>query len=310
MAGSLWAITCFFNPAGYRRRLENYRVFRERLAVPLAAVELSFDGKFELRPGDADALLQIHGGDVMWQKERLLNLALRLLPEGCDRIAWLDCDVVFAAEDWAAQASRALDDLLFLHLFRARADLPRDGRPEPSAPEFATAVPSMVHQILVEGVPAEDLLVPHPRHRRAASNGLAWASRRDVLDRHGLYDACIWGSGDRAMLCAAMGEFEYCTRALLMNERQREHYLAWARPFHETVRGRLGYIPGVAFHLWHGEMADRQYGIREQRFQAFDFDPRRDIALDEHGCWRWSSDKPELHAFAKSYFASRNEDGR
>ena len=310
MAGSLWAITSYFNPAGYRTRLENYRVFRDRLSVPLAAVELSFDGAFALRPGDADALLQIHGGDVMWQKERLLNLALGLLPESCDRVAWLDCDVVFAEDDWAAQASHALDEMLFLHLFRARADLSRDGRPHPGTPEFAAAVPSMVHQILVEGVPAEDLLVPHPRQHRAASNGLAWASRRHVLERHGLYDACIWGSADRAMLCAAMGEFEYGTRALLMNERQREHFLAWARPFHETVRGRVGCIPGVAFHLWHGEVADRQYGTREQRLQPFGFDPYRDIALDEHGCWRWSSPKPELHAFLAEYFAARYEDGR
>jgi hypothetical protein len=29
----LWAITTFFNPAGYRCRRENYRVFRERLGV-------------------------------------------------------------------------------------------------------------------------------------------------------------------------------------------------------------------------------------------------------------------------------------
>jgi hypothetical protein len=59
---AVWAVTCYFNPAGYRLRLENYRVFRQRLNVPLATVELSFDGDFELRADDADALLQIRGG--------------------------------------------------------------------------------------------------------------------------------------------------------------------------------------------------------------------------------------------------------
>ena len=45
----LWAITSFFNPAGYKSRLTNYRLFRSRLDVPLVAVELSFTGEFELR---------------------------------------------------------------------------------------------------------------------------------------------------------------------------------------------------------------------------------------------------------------------
>jgi len=308
---SLWAITSYFNPAGYRRRLETYRQFRERLAAPLATVELSFDGRFELGPSDADALLQIHGGDVMWQKERLLNLALRLPPERCDKIAWLDCDVVFTNGDWAAEVSAALDDVPLVHPFQARADLPRDMGPgDLSADVAADAAPSMVYLMKDRGVPPADLLVPHPREKRRATQGLAWAARREVLDRHGLYDACILGSADRAMLCAAMGTFEYGIRALLMNPRQQEHFLGWARPFFETIAGRIGYVPGLALHLWHGEMRDRQYGVREQELQAFDFDPFADVALDAAtGCWRWSSDKPGLHAFVRRYFASRKEDG-
>lgn len=31
----LWAITSLFNPAGYARRLQNYRVFMKNLTVPL-----------------------------------------------------------------------------------------------------------------------------------------------------------------------------------------------------------------------------------------------------------------------------------
>jgi hypothetical protein len=62
----LWAITSYFNPVGYTRRLANYRLFRERLAVPLVTVELSFNGRFELREDDADILAQFHSTHVMW----------------------------------------------------------------------------------------------------------------------------------------------------------------------------------------------------------------------------------------------------
>jgi len=73
------------------------------------------------------------------------------------------------------------------------------------------------------------------------------------------------------------------------------------------VQGRVGAIPGRAFHLWHGELKDRRY---EARLGLLDgFDPYTDIAPDPGGCWRWSSDKPGLHAAVRRYFETRNEDG-
>jgi hypothetical protein len=77
----LWAITYYFNPMRYESRRLNYRVFRRRLGIPLLAVELSFDGISDLGRDDADILVSLHGGDILWQKERLLNLALGALPD-------------------------------------------------------------------------------------------------------------------------------------------------------------------------------------------------------------------------------------
>jgi hypothetical protein len=307
---TLWAITCYFNPVGYKRRITNYRLFRQHLAVPLVTVELSFDGVFQLGPDDADVLVQLRGRDVMWQKERLLNLALTRLPEHCDKVAWLDCDLIFPDDNWAEQAGQALDEFSLVHLFQERHDLPRETGPNPleswTVPSPAI---SMVHRMAAEGVAPGEMLLSHPRHDRRSANGLAWASPRAVLEAHGLYDACILGSGDRAVFCAGLGTFDYCTRGLLMNARQAKHYLAWARQYFATVRGRIGYISGRALHLWHGEVADRRYGERDRGLQPFDFDPFSDIALDDSGCWRWSSDKPLLHAYVRRYFEARNEDG-
>src|SRR5262245_38284590 len=93
--GALWAITAYFNPARYARRLHNYRVFRRHLSVPLLAVELAFDGDFELHERDAERLVQLRTRDVMWHKERLLNIALQRLPSTCDSVLWIDCDLVY-----------------------------------------------------------------------------------------------------------------------------------------------------------------------------------------------------------------------
>jgi hypothetical protein len=93
----LWAITSYFNPAGYGRRLANYRTFASQLGVPLVTVELAFGGAFELCKDDADTVVQLRGGDVMWQKERLLNVALQSLPPHCKKVLAIDCDIVLAA---------------------------------------------------------------------------------------------------------------------------------------------------------------------------------------------------------------------
>ncbi|MCP5119256.1 MAG: hypothetical protein GY953_51295, partial [bacterium] len=100
---TLWAITSYYtydDPAGEKRRLKAYREFRRQLRIPLVTIELSYADTFDLTAGDADILIQVRGGAVLWQKERFLNLALRSLPGHCDTVAWTDCDVVLTRDDW------------------------------------------------------------------------------------------------------------------------------------------------------------------------------------------------------------------
>jgi hypothetical protein len=306
----LWAVTSYFNPVGYGRRLHNYRLFRKHLAVPLLAVELSFNGRFELGSEDADILVQIRGNHVMWQKERLLNLGIEQIPAACDKIAWLDCDIIFGSSEWVERALRALDEFPLVHLFQERHDVKRDTALDQlgswASPPTSESV---VYKLARHEALPEDLFSSNAPLERRTTAGLAWASRRDVLVKHGLYDACVLGSGDRVILCAALGEFAWGARASLMNARRIEHYGLWARPYYETVRGRVGHIPGRVFHLWHGRMEDRQYQIRHRQFEEFDFDPFTDISLARNGCWRWNSDKARLHAFVSTYFETRHEDG-
>ena len=309
-SGNLWAITCYFNPVGYRRRLANYRVFREHLAVPLVTVELSFDGRSQLQPQDAEILKQLQEGDVLWQKERLLNIALRSLPATCEKVAWVDSDVVFASNDWVDRASAALEGFPLVHLFQERHEAPREWLPNPFAPwEAYPTSQSVVYRVAVGEAAPEEVYVHGNPQKRRSSAGLAWASRREVLDAHGFYDAFVVGGGDRAILCAAVGEFHRLALATGMNAQRAEHCFTWARPYFNRIRGCVGYIPAHVIHLWHGDLADRRHQERHQQLAQFDFDPFTDIALATSGAWRWNSNKRELHAFVRRYFESRNEDG-
>lgn len=307
----MWALTSYFNPIGYRQRLANYHIFRSRLTVPLVAVELGFSRAFDLREGDAEVLIQLRGGDVLWQKERLLNVALQALPAECDQVAWLDCDVVFEASDWADRASHLLRRFALLHLFRKRVNLEcavRTPDQIPLAPVASVAM-SLPYKMVHGCVMSDDFRSPDAPLRRGTTVGLAWAARREILEGHGLYDACIIGTGDRAIACAAYGRFEDAMHATSMCEPGARHYLQWARPFFERVGGNVGHVEGTAVHLWHGNLANRRYQQRHEDLRAFGFDPFIDIAVDAQGCWRWNSDKPAMHAHVRRYFEDRHEDG-
>jgi hypothetical protein len=306
----LWAITSYFNPARYRRRLENFQEFRRRLAVPLLAVELGYGDRFELGDDDADILVRLRGRDVLWQKERLLNVALGRLPDECTAVASLDCDVIFGREDWAAAARALLERFSAVQLFARVHYLRRDwvpGRALREAEDFAQE--SSASAIGRGSDPASALASVFQRDAGVVAPGFGWAFRREVVERHGFYDACIVGGGDNAMACAAFGCPEAVVGVQVMNPAQQTRYRAWASPFHRSVAGQVGCLDGDLFHLWHGRLEDRGTRQRHLGLGQFRFDPRHDIALDDAGCWRWSSDKPDLHAYVRQYFATRREDG-
>lgn len=307
----LWAITSYFNPAGYARRLENYRTFRARLRVPLITVEASVNGRFALQSRDAEILVQRQAPDVMWQKERLLNIALGFLPPECQQVAWLDCDVVLARDDWVEAARAALESHSFVQLFSERCDLKRSATEDPSTSHsnVGVVIESIGNRIVAGRETPGDFFDPDAPILRKVTAGLAWAARRSALDDHGLYDPCILGSGDRAMLCAAAGKFTYGEAALRMTARQSEHYRRWAASFFATTEGRISCIDGRIFHLPHGDLRQRRYGARLEGLRNFCFDPFTDVVVDRDGCWRWSSPKTEMHTYVRDYFESRNEDG-
>jgi hypothetical protein len=308
---TLWAVTCYFNPAGYRRRLANYRLFRERLVVPLLTVELSFGDEFELQHADAEILLPLRSADVLWHKERLLQLAVLALPTHCRQVVWLDCDTIFGGDTWPEAVNRALETFPLVQPFNRVYHLARDAHLlDPCDPAGAEFVQESIPLAVAAGRPARECM-GGVRSRLSGSYvmGMGWAMRRELLERVGIYDACIVGGGTRAFVSAAYGCFDETLRLNLMNDRQRDHYIAWAEPFFQAVQGSAACVNANLFHLWHGDMADRGYKERYQGLQPFDFDPALDLAIAPNGAWQWNTDKPLMHQYVRDYFAGRKEDG-
>jgi len=327
---SLWAITSYFNPVGWRSRLRNYRCFRRRLAASLATVEWHPDGAFELGPGDADLLVQVRGGELMWQKERLLNLAIARLPASAEHVAWLDCDIVLERPDWPALAERALKTHRAVQLFSGVDYLDEDrtrqlegetsGGALPEQPPLEGLVVSSAKlvaeigsarlvEIDLEGHSGARLTAPAlPR-----APGIGWAARRSLLERTRFFDRAIVGSGDWLWMLAALGESR---RWLSAASRLGYSYFAgtsfepWADATAAAFDGRLGYLEQTAQHLFHGAIGDRRYKARHGAFARLSIDIDRDLVESEPGGpWSFAGADPEKRTFMARYFRERREDG-
>jgi hypothetical protein len=303
-AGDLWIVTTYFNSAGYATRRANYDAFSGRIAASglrLLTVECAFgDAPFEL-PASPE-VLRVRARDVMWQKERLLNLAIAGLPASCGKVAWLDCDVLFENPEWASETSRLLETVAAVQPFDVAIELPRG---TPSYHGDGKATPGFA--AMREADPDATRARTYPFH---GHTGFAWAARREALGAWGLYDALVVGGADHMIAHAMSGDWGSPCLGQHYGRAHSEHCLRWARHFHQGLREGIAHVPGALLHLWHGDFADRDYVGRHERLSSFRFDPESDLRIAESGCWEWASHKPAMHAAVAEYFARRNEDGQ
>lgn len=186
--GKIWAITSFFNPSGYATKLKNYNQFRENLKkqhVNLCTVELAFNKKpFELDHDSAEQLIQIRGDDnnIVWQKEALLNITLKALPKDCDKVVWIDCDIIFKNDNWIHELSRKLEIYNIVQPFDICVLMPQNKTIEEieiAKLEIGKLDGQKRHSIAYSRCKNKD---------RSGHPGLVWAARREVLDQVGFYD--------------------------------------------------------------------------------------------------------------------------
>lgn len=351
LPGEIWGITAYFNPAEYANKKSHLRLFSDRVrhqGLKLLIVECAFGtSPHVLEDQLADRIVRVRSSSVLWQKERLLNLAAQNLPDSCDKVVWLDADVLLANDHWVADLSQALERYVVVQLFERSWWL---------SPEATAALPSNLCHLPQEifsqwqldsprTTPSVAYAQVHNLYRNSTEffdttyghNGFAWAARRTFFNSCGLYDRCILGSGDSMLAWAISGYFEasFLKNAVaekdapktsdatmkgqrflrcrkIMSERytpaQRSDIKQWAERAYREAAGSVSFLPGGLYHLWHGDRTNRKYVSRLQVLKDGGFDPQTDISLNPDGCWQWNTDKPEMHQQVQQYFRDRDEE--
>jgi hypothetical protein len=301
----LWVVTCYYNHQKYASVARNLRTFLavlEASGMNRLVVECAFgDTPFELAP--SPYVVQVRSRDLMWQKERLLNLGIRQLPLSCRKVAWLDCDILFEDPCWAVRTSELLDEFPVVQPFDRSVRL-EQGQTRPEGGHETCSFGAVYRRD-----PTLSRLSNYDRH---GHTGFGWAARRGLLDRHGLYDACVAGGGDHVMAHGLCGHSDVPCLTTLVGPGatpRREHFLRWARGIAAEVGGRIAATPGRVMHLWHGGQANRNYVGRHAAMARLGFDPIADLCPGPDGCWEWAHALPDLRRWMADYFRDRREDG-
>jgi hypothetical protein len=308
--GEVWGITTCFNPAGYKNKIDHVRKFAtgaRRQGLKLLIVEAQFRNKDFVVPDDlADIVVHVQAQDILWLKERLINLGVRNLPARCDKVVWLDADVLFEDPVWVEKTAALLNRFIVVQPF-SRAFLLEPGFDFPLPYSSGDPKPRGV-QGMAGGTAFEEAYSARSNQVRGHP-GFAWAIRREALQKTDLYDRFICGGADSVVASAMYGVLPQDLLDNICAPRQRGHVLDWMQSFYAQVRGSVGWVEGNLFHLWHGSFKNRNYLMRHQEVLAADYDPLEDIALDDGGCWRWATNKPLLHSAVARYFIERKEEG-
>jgi hypothetical protein len=288
LPGELAVVCVFWSPAGWRSLHRNYLRFLHEMrwwGVPTYNVEVAYEGQEFATP---DAWLQIRGGreHVLWQKERLINLAVERLPERFDKVAWIDADMIFLDPTWPERVCQMLEEWPVVQMWDTWHCADADGK-----------VASVKTCVGTHG-------------ERYVTNvdccpGGAWAARRTVWP---LYDRHIVGSGDSMMVEGWTGHrARRCLR--MMNEPMEAHFRAWSADAYAKVQSQIACLPGDAMHLYHGRLQDRQYHARWYPVIDGGYDPARHVRIDDTGLLAWTQEaSPELVEWVAGYFHTRRED--
>lgn len=301
----LAVITTYYNPCRYRTRRENFERFKAHMRmhnVTLLTVECTFDNEPAELPASED-VWHLSSSSLLWQKERLLNLAVQRLPSHIDSVAWIDADVLFENQNWVRDTLQALSSAPIVQMFETCLRQTEDG----GAGDVPDVVESMAS--VMQRFPKSLLMQRYDIH---GHTGYAWAMRRDIFEKVGLYEHAISGSADHFMAHAIYGDCGFCVQNALKHDPvQIGHFKEWADRFYPLIRGQLGVVPGQLRHLWHGDLKHRNYFNRMHQITDLGYNPYTDLRIEPGRPIEWASptSKPELVSYFKHFFYSRQEDG-
>ena len=298
----LHVIAVISNPCKFARRFILMQEFIERfekeeMDCVLYVVELAYKTvRHYVTDPTNPRHLQLRCEQPLWHKENMINLAVqRLLPPNWRAFAWIDADLEFESTTWAKDTLRILNgECDVVQLFSHCVDMD----PQENALQVFNSAGFQYSKRLSYNHVGVRNNYWHP--------GYAWATTRQAYEyMGGLFDKGIVGGGDNIMLLSILGNGHKALHADFT-----PGYQAMVAEYQEKVKDfRLGYVPGVIRHHFHGSKINRQYLERWDVLLNHAFDPWVHLAYDAEGVLvTTDAVGPAFKADILRFFSQRDED--
>lgn len=302
-------IACYFNPMKSPYRLRGFKKFYEGIKhYNHKIIECSIgDSKLELHDFvPAENYVSTHTKSLLWHKETLLNNLIKTLPVNFKYIFWLDADVLFTNKCWLEDSVGVMKNgANMVQPFEYGIHLEKDHL----SPNFnvnayrrqamnpITRNKMMWRSFCSNNDTGTSKNMNYDIHGHV---GFAWGIKRDVLDRvsGGLYDKALIGGADHIMAHAGAGHINHSCITKSFTE-DINAINDWSKSFYAAVQGKLGYVSGDLYHIWHGDLQDRQYLKRIREFAPAS---KRIHERDENGFYIGDDDDSD---YMLAYFMMR-----
>lgn len=288
------------NPCLYAKRYILLKEFVKRIEeeeehVNLFIVEMIYENqKFIVTDKKNKNHLQVKTDVPIWHKENMINLAVKyLLPSNYKAFAWVDADVEFENNSWALDTLKILNGCKdVVQLFSHCVDMSNENTNLNIFNSFGYSF-NKEKKFTTKG---QDYW--HP--------GYAWAITKKAYDKiGGIYDKGILGSGDSIMALAFINKAESMNNINYSddyNNSMLEYQL-------KASKLRLGYVPGVIRHYYHGSKKNRQYTERWKLLMKHNYSPIEHLTYDKQGILIPTETFPfDFKEDIMNYFRERKED--
>ena len=288
------------NPCLYAKRYILLKEFVKRIEeeeehVNLFIVEMIYENqKFIVTDKKNKNHLQVKTDVPIWHKENMINLAVKyLLPSNYKAFAWVDADVDFENNSWALDTLKILNGCKdVVQLFSHCVDMSNENTNLNIFNSFGYSF-NKEKKFTTKG---QDYW--HP--------GYAWAITKKAYDKiGGIYDKGILGSGDSIMALAFINKAESMNNINYSddyNNSMLEYQL-------KASKLRLGYVPGVIRHYYHGSKKNRQYTERWKLLMKHNYSPIEHLTYDKQGILIPTETFPfDFKEDIMNYFKERKED--
>jgi hypothetical protein len=295
----LHVVAVISNPALFGTRYVLAKQFLYRLEqdanIIVYVVELVYGKQpFYITDSKNSRHLQLRTETPLWHKENMINVGIRrLLPANWKAVAWIDMDVEFENSTWALDTLKVLNGHKdIVQVFSHCVDMDKD---------------QSVMNIFNSFGYQYDKQQPYCKnYMNFWHPGYGWAMTRKAYERiGGIYEYAILGAGDNIMSLAAIGR-GMCG----LNADSTEEYKNTVVQYERKIKMlRLGYVPGVIRHYYHGKKKNRQYGERWRILVDHFYNPLEHVTRDANGILIPTKTCPvEILEKICEYFYARNED--